>query len=276
LTQAGEKFVELARIRLRGVYAAVAGAVLLLVVPYFQGAFLASQGYITAVQPITTHHDFAPLVAWIAEHRGADRAMRLIETAPYLLAMVLPPSLCLLLWGRLDRTNRQARVTGQVGFLLFLVAGAAGIVTSATATASYASAKSAAGRLAAVNSFTTSYAIENLLARVIGGLLLAIFLLLVSLRVVRTPIFPRWVAYVGLLVAALQAATALLVALGPAQAETGTSTFAHFGLAIWLLVVGLPMARLTVLPALPAEGAASPKETPPAAGHARKTTVPSQ
>ncbi|HEX6122103.1 MAG TPA: hypothetical protein VFY89_03030, partial [Ktedonobacterales bacterium] len=231
--------MELARIRLRGVYAAVAGAVLLLVVPYFQGAFLASQGYITAVQPIATHHDFAPLLAWIAEHRGADRAMRLIGTAPYLLAVVLPPSLCLLLWGRLDRANRLARISGQGGFLLFLVAGTAGIVTSATATASYASATSAAARLAAAQSLATSYAIENLLSRTLGGLLLALFLALISLRVARTAIFPRWVAYVGLAVAALEAATALLVALAPAQAETGTSTFAHFGLAIWLLVVGL-------------------------------------
>jgi hypothetical protein len=266
-TQAGEKSVELARIRLRGVYAALAGAVLLLLVPDFQGAFLASQGYIAAVEPIGTHHTFLPLLAWIAEHRGADRAMRVIETVPYLLAVVLPPSLCALLWGRLDRSNRLARLSGQLGFLCFLLAGVVGIVTSATATASFTSAATPAAQLAAAQSFANSYAIENLLSRTLGGLLLALFLVLISLRVARTAVFPRWLAYVGLVVASLEAATALLVALAPAQAETGTSTLAHFGLAIWLLAVGLPMARLTALPRTPTASPAT--ETPVAEAESR-------
>ncbi|MBF6590366.1 MAG: hypothetical protein IVW57_07520 [Ktedonobacterales bacterium] len=236
--------MELARIRLRGLYAVVAGVLVLFVIPYTQGALLASQGYTQAVAPITTHRDFAPLLAWIVQHPGADRAVRLLELVPFLLIVVLPPSLRLVLWEAKERGGQVARLAGQAGFALFLVAGAAGVLTSASAAAAYAAARSATARAVAVNSFVTGYTIETLLARVLGGLLIALFVLLVSLRIAQSRILPTWLVYVGLVVGALLGATGLLFALAPMQAETPTSALAHFGLAIWLIAMGAQLMRL--------------------------------
>jgi hypothetical protein len=236
--------MELARIRLRGVYAALAGVVLALAVPYLQGTLLFSQGYAVAVSPIASRHDFAPLLAWITANSSADRAMRLIETAPYLVLVIVPPSLVKVLWYNGERTSWIARWSGQAGFALYLLAGALGIVSSTTAASSFASAHTAAGRAAAADSFATGYAIETLLSRVLGGLLLTLFLVLVSMAIARTRALPSWMAYVGLVVAALQAATAVLFALGPAQISTPTSSLAYYGLAIWLIATGYYLFRM--------------------------------
>jgi hypothetical protein len=236
--------VELARIRLRGIYAAAAGVMLALAIPYLQGTLLFSQGYADAVSPISAHHDFAPLVAWIAAHSGADRAMRLIELVPYLFLITVPPSLVKVLWNDGDRMGWIARLSGQVGFALYLVAGILGLFTSASAAASFAGAHDAAGRAAAASGFATGYAVETLLSRVLGGAMLTLFLVLVSVAVARVRALPSWMVYAGLLVAALQGATALFFALGPGQSSTPTSSIAYYSLAAWLVAVGYYLFRM--------------------------------
>jgi hypothetical protein len=236
--------LELARLRLRGIYAVVAGVILAFAVPYFQGAFLASQGYADAIGPLAAHQNFEPLVIWVVGHSGADRGARLVEIVPFLLLFVFPPALCRVLWDTPVRTTWIARFAGQVGFGLYVIAGVLGIITSTTAASAYAAAHSAADRAAAVQSFAAAYAIETLLSRVLGGLLIALFLLLVSVRMVRLKAFPAWVGYSGIVVGALQGATALLFGVAPTQPETSTSLVAHFALALWLIAIGLYMFKL--------------------------------
>ena len=49
-----------------------------------------------------------------------------------------------------------------------------------------------------------------------------------------------------------QAATALLFALGPAQATTPTSGLAFIFLALWLIIAGVLLVRLRALPTVSA------------------------
>jgi hypothetical protein len=149
--------------------------------------------------------------------------------------------------------------TGRAGFALYALALFIGMFTSATAASSYVGAQSESARQAIALDYAFRYAAETLLSRVLGGVCLTIFLLLVSLRLVRTRQFPRWFAYLGIAGAALELATALFFALNPAQATTPTSTLAFIALALWLFVAGILLIRLR---ALPASSDATPTQTP--------------
>lgn len=78
----------------------------------------------------------------------------------------------------------------------------------------------------------------------LGGIALTVFLVAVSLRVVRSGPLSRWYGWLGVLAAALQATTAVLFALGPAQGTTPTSSFAFILLALWLLATGFLLVRV--------------------------------
>src|SRR5258708_25150801 len=75
---------KLARVRLRGMYAILAGGILLIVVPVFQALFLASEGYIEAVAPVATRRDFRPLLAPSSHRSGAESACHLLHLVPFL------------------------------------------------------------------------------------------------------------------------------------------------------------------------------------------------
>ncbi len=136
---------------------------------------------------------------------------------------------------------------GAPGFALFALAILLGLLTSAADASAYASATTAAGRGAAVASFETSYVVQTLLAQVLGGLALAIFLALVTRRWRGAPTYFRLYGY---LVAAVLALNALAFLLSPAQAQTPFTTGALLGLGLWLLGLGL------FIPGIGAEAAA--------------------
>jgi hypothetical protein len=84
----------------------------------------------------------------------------------------------------------------------------------------------------------------------------------VSVRIVRTPVFSRWLGYYGLLPAVLLGATALQYLSSLAQIETPLSPLAFAALAFWLLLVGVLLARLGRLPGgLPASVPPDPQVT---------------
>src|SRR5689334_25344318 len=85
--------IELARVRLRGIYAVIAGVLIVLGIPLFESAFLAPVGYVTAADAAAHHGDFAPLLAWIATYPGPDLAFHIVEIVPFLLALALPLNL---------------------------------------------------------------------------------------------------------------------------------------------------------------------------------------
>lgn len=234
---------KLALIRLRGWYAIVAAALLIVGLPLFQGAVLAPEGYVTAAQAIVSRQDFGPLLVWVVAHPAEARVFRALQLIPFLLAAAIPPALRLILWPRRSRASMVLTYLGMAGFLLFALALAVGLFTSGSAAARYALA-SAAQRPAVAEGYASSYALETLLSRVLGGLGLAIYLASVSLRVVRQRALPVWIAYLGGIVAALLAANAVLFALVLRQAQTPIAGLVFFGLGLWLAAAGYAMIRL--------------------------------
>src|SRR5258706_3409955 len=82
-----------ARVRLRGMYAILAGGILLIVVPVFQALFLASEGYIEAVAPVASRRDFGPPLARSSPHARAEIAYHPLQPGPVLLLLGLPAPL---------------------------------------------------------------------------------------------------------------------------------------------------------------------------------------
>jgi hypothetical protein len=242
---------ELARLRLRGGYAVLAGFLLLLGVPLFQSLLLAPTGYLTAVNAIVAHQNFGPLLAWAAAHPSESRLFRVFEAVPFLLALGLPGPLCSLIWPGQHRARAVAAWVGRIGFALYALALFIGMFTSAAAASSYAGTQNANARTSIALDYAFRYAGETLISRVLGGVCIAIFLLLVSLRMVRTRQFPVWLAFLGIVSAALELATALIFALDPAQATTPTSGLALIALALWLIVTGILLVRMRALPNAP-------------------------
>ena len=243
-------------IRLRGYYALLAGALLLFVVPLYQLTVLAPSGYTAALAPAVEHRDFAPLLAWLVDHLWASRGYRLLQLAPFLLALTFPRAVALLTGVTNSRRQLIMIWAGRGGFTLFALALILGLFTSASSAAAYSSATTDAQRAAVAASYANAFAIETLLSHVAGGLLVALFLALAShdLRLVR-PI-PLALRLFGYFVAALLTVTALFYALAPGQVEVPTSTVTLFGLALWFIALGLVFLRQT-RPDMPAESQSS-------------------
>lgn len=239
---------ELARRRLRGGYAMVAGVMLLVGVPLFQSAVLAPTGYLTAVNAIVAHQQFGPLLVWAAAHPAESRLFRVFEVIPFLLALGLPGPLRSLLWADEPAGGRFAALMGRVGFALFVLALFIGMFTSASAATTYVATQSAHARQAIALDYASHYVLETLLSRVLGGISLTTFLVVVGLRIVRVRRFPVWFAILGIVCAALEATTALFFAFGPAQATTPTSGLAFIVLGLWLLVAGVLLVRVRGVP----------------------------
>lgn len=246
---------ELARVKLRGIYAIIAGLVLLLGVPLFESTVMAPTGYITAITQVARLGSFAPLLAWKSQSGSVDTSFHILELAPFLLAITVVPSLRRALWAS-QRGGRSMAVSGQVGYALYAIAIVLGILTSSSAASDYASASTAAGRVLVAANFAGTYALQTLIAGVVGGILLAVSILLASVRIIQTHSVARWLGYVGIVPAGLLIATAVQFAAAPTHVETATSPLAFAALALWLVCLGTTLARLRTLPSAPvvAEG----------------------
>jgi len=239
--------VELARVRLRGIYAVVAGMLLLVGVQIYQAVVLAPAGYTAAVSSISTGHTFGPYLVWLGAHGSENRALRLIEVVIFVLAATLPQQVRRVLWPSDPNGGRWAAFLGQIGFALIALVFVLGLFTSTGAAAAYADASSAAAQASVAGDFAMSYAIETLLWRVLGGALVTVFLVVTSMRVLATRLLPVWVAYLGFLAALLLGATAILSALAPDDPGVPTAGLALLALGLWLVVIGILLARLRTL-----------------------------
>jgi hypothetical protein len=268
--------MDLARVRLRGVYAGIAGAFLLIGVPAIESVPLAASGYLTAVDRSASSGDFRYLLAWIAANSGSDGAFRLFELVPFLLAISLPGALALVLWNSDASPTRQAMLwLGRLGFGCYALAAIMGIFSSKSAAAAYLAATGDAGRAQAAAQFAQAYAAQNWIAHVAGGILLAAALALVCARTLRTSRLPMLTAVLELLVAALLLVTALEYAAAPARVEAPTAALAFAVLALWLIAIGIVLWQLRALPAgktLPAPHE-SPATTTQDADHAEIETA---
>jgi hypothetical protein len=262
--------LELARVKLRGIYAIVAGAVLLLGIPLYQSLYFANTGYTTAVDAISKQGDFKPLLAWINLHTGADVTSRLLYLLPLLAMTTLPGSLRRVLWPG-DATGGRVMVwSGRIGFGCYALASVVGIVASVSGAASYRpSSPSNSGPVAA---FAAAYAWNSLLAHIIGGALIALCILLVSLRILRAQTVLPWLGILGLLEAALLAIVAIQYSAGLKQAQTTLQPFSFVMLALWLISMGTQLAWLRALPsATPPANDAPANATASSAGSSRQS-----
>jgi hypothetical protein len=232
--------VEYARLRLRGVYAIIAGATLLFVAPLYHAAALGS-AYDAATNAITRSLNFIPYLAWLTGNLGADQGSRVIQTLPLLIALALPGPLSAWLWAHRNPWRLTTLIAGWTGFAAFVLAGVIGFVTSASAADSYRAATSDAAHLAIASAFAQNYALQSLIGRGVGGIALGVFLALVSLRIITSSRLPRWTAYVGWLVAALEAANGIVFLINPLNLQAPTTSLTSPALAVWLLVIGLAL-----------------------------------
>ncbi|HEV2458776.1 MAG TPA: hypothetical protein VGS80_10465 [Ktedonobacterales bacterium] len=239
---------ELARVRLRGIYALAAGIILLVGVPLVESVSLASAGYLAAVDAVARTGNFVLLVAWISRNAGADGAFHLFEVVPFLLAFTLPRTLSRLMWPEGARAGQVVTLVGRVGFACYAVALVVGVLTSKTAAATFATATTSAQQQAAAAGFASAFGIQNLIANVVGGLLVAVCAALVSVRSLKSPVLPSVVGFLGMLVAAFLVVTALQFAFGLQQVETSLSALSFAALALWLGAIGLVLIRLRALP----------------------------
>ncbi len=240
---------ELARIRLRGWYAIVAGVLLLVGVPLLEGAFLAPLGYIDAVNAVAAHKSFAPLVEWLALDPGPDLALHVVEAAPFVLVLALPRALRRVLPTPSNRWSVLMVWTGQIGFACYAVALIVGLFAGLAA-GSTAGIGTAAAINSAAATYANSFAIQNLLSHVVGGLLVALCILLTGVRIARVQkvrVFPDWLGFLGLFPAALLTATAFEFVGQPAQVEAPLAAPALALLALWFAGIGYYLARLHTL-----------------------------
>lgn len=234
--------IELARVKLRGLYAVAAGFLMLVGIPLFEGAVLAPTGYVAAIEQVARSGSFAPLLAWAGEHAALDLTFHVVELAPFLLVVGLPGSLRRVLWPRDSQMGRVAALSGLAGFSLYALA----IVIGAFATRAAADAF-LHDHVTTAASYRGQYAVQTLIAQVGGALLVGLCLLLAGARIVRTRLLPRWLGFASIVPAGLLALTALQFLAAPTQVETATSSISFAVLALWFIAMGVGLARLRTL-----------------------------
>jgi hypothetical protein len=242
--------IELARARLRGIYAIVAAAIIIVVIPFFQGTILAGTGYLAAINHITDQHDFGPYLAWVAQNQETDVIFHAVQFLAFLLIFTLPAALVDVLWASATSWGRIARITGQVGSGCYALAVLVGLVISGNSAGSYADASTPAKQSSIAGNFAGGFAIQNILSHIVGGVVLAGWLMIIGAQMMRSSqkALPSWLGYLAVLVAALLVVTALQFAALPAAAETSLSSLTFFALALWLLGLGIYLSRLRAFP----------------------------
>jgi Domain of unknown function (DUF4386) len=250
--------IELARVKLRGLYAIVAGLFLLVGIPLFEGAVLVPAGYFTAIEQVAGSGGFAPLLAWASQHAGLDLTFHIVELVPFLLVVGLPGSLRRALWPRDSWIGRVAALCGMAGFGLYGLAVVIGAFATRSAADTFASGTQFQAQTAA--GYASQYAFQTLISHVLGGLLVGLCLLLVGARIVRTRLLPRWLGFASIVPAGFLAITAVQFLAAPTQVETATSSLTFALLALWLIAMGVCVARLRRL----ADAETAPSDDVPA------------
>lgn len=238
------------QLRRAGALALVAGAVFLVGATLYQGLVLVPAGYLSATAPISgAHQQFAPFLLWANAHRPLDAGLRIIEALTFVLALWLPGALGRLLWPA-DRTwFRRAVAIGRAGVIAFLVQIALTAIATPLLAARYVGQP--ASQASTLRTYIAFFAGETVLASVVGGGLLAIFLTLVSLRGSASGRLPGWLAYLGLATAGLLGVSAVFALTAPTQPETPTSAFAFLGLSLWFVTIGVLLLSVQVRHVVP-------------------------
>lgn len=230
--------------RSRGQAAFFAGVWLAIFVPFFGIGALGPTGFITAQQVSFATRNYAPLLMWTHQHIALAGIYSLVEVLPFLIIVALPKTLRIIIHG--DRGGTVAQWLGMGGIVLFAgitVLNAALLVGTswqiASASANIQAIVGADFRITSIN--------LSIVADVVGGLLLALWLWLINFPLIRLAGMERIIGLGGLISAALYAATASLVAYDPQQTHQTLVgiTLGIFG--IWLGGVGFLLMRRSLL-----------------------------
>jgi hypothetical protein len=236
----------LARMRRRGALALAAGIILLLGVPLYQDAILARAGYLEAAGAIATHHQFGPYLLWSGAHFALDTGFRVVQLAVFVLALGVPGALRRILWPDDPAGGRLAMWAGQIGFALYAFTLLLGIVTTASAANAYM--HNITGRAGTLSTYLALFAVKNALGNVLGGGLIAFCLIWMSWRGSTSGRMPGWLAYLGLATGGLLGASAIMYLFALTQSTTLLAPFALYGLAFWLIALGLLVMRVQTRP----------------------------
>ncbi|HEV2235515.1 MAG TPA: hypothetical protein VGR57_02535 [Ktedonobacterales bacterium] len=249
--------MQLIGMRARGVMALLAGALLLVGLPLYQGLVLAPRGYLP-VAASEAHQHFGPYLLWYGSHLGADLAFRLMELGIFLLAACLPGPLRRVLWPNEPRGGWTAMLLGILGNLLFAAVLALGMV--ALPTYAHAYVTQVAQRQSIEQGYAVLVTVETLLAKGLATALFALALAIMSVRGLASGRMPAWFAYLGLATASLLGTSAVFSVGGLLFNAPATDTFALSFYALWLVMLGVLFLRIQRQPATEAESA--PAATP--------------
>jgi hypothetical protein len=233
--------MSLAGMRARGAMALLAGALLLLGLPVYQGLVLAPSGYLAAASS-ASHQHYGPYLLWFAEHTVPDVGYRLLELAIFLLAAFQPGPLRRVLWPGDPHGGRVAQRVGVIGCLFFAAVLAIGLVAVPGYAHAYATA--ASQRPATEHAYATLVTVETALAQVLASSLIALWLTLMSVRGLASGRMPAWFAYLGLATASLLGTSAVFNLGGLLFGAPATDTYALSFLALWLLLLGVLLLRI--------------------------------
>jgi hypothetical protein len=238
----------LARIRWRGALALAAGIIQLLGVPLYQDVILGRTGYLDATNAIAQHHQYGPYLLWASAHPALDTGYRVAQMLVFVLALVVPGVLRRILWPGDPRGGRGAMWIGLVGFALYALILVYGAISTPGAASAYAAAPSAAARAAILSGYQGLFAIKTLFASVLGGGLIALFLIQMCMRGTTSLRMPNWLSYLGLATGGLLAGSAILSLFALTQPESALSPLAFLGLAFWLIALGFLLLRIQTRP----------------------------
>ena len=246
----------LASLRQRGALALASGLILLLGLPLYQDFVLAPNGYIEATNPIVAHHQFGSYLLWASAHMTLDIVYHLVQCAVFVLAFGVPTALRRVLWPSDPNGGKPAMWLGQLGFALYALT----LIVSVFATPNFATTY-ARQHASALSGYLTLLTFKTLLTNVLGGGLIALFLILMSLRGSSSGRLPGWLAYLGLATGGLLGASAILYLFALTQPDTALSPLAFLGMAFWLVAFGFMLLRVEERPreeTLSTPGAAIP------------------
>lgn len=220
--------------RSRGQAALFAGIVLALVLPLVRLAALIPTGYDIAAQASSSTRNYAPLLAWAAAHAPLVVVTAALGALPFILILPLPYTLRRAVFGA---TGRAAQWVALAGIALLALLAIADLVLLLAYGQQYAGAASGAqGTIGASYRFIAIGA--ALIANVLGGTLLTIWLVVLNLPLARLEGFERIVGFIGILSAALFGATALLSLFDPQQPQGAIVGTAQGAFGAWLILAG--------------------------------------
>lgn len=248
----------LARMRRGGLLGLAAGLIFLVGVPIYQALALVPAGFVAP--DVGQPSSFGAFLLWASGHTWADLGSRVVEAAPFVLALALPGPLRRILWPEGPEQGRPAMLLGLAGFAMFAVVLVFGMIVVPNAAADYAA--HAPDRAAIARSYAGLYGLETVLAKVVATGLIALSLAMMSLRGVATSRVPGWFSYIGLAVAGLLAATAAFTLFNVGSAAAYAQQFSYPGLALWLMLAGVLLLRVQARPRAALEVATEAAEPP--------------